>query len=281
MEVGVPYAVIPFRMLSMSDPDAGAAMAQEEVLSGGNMGGAVRVGVSVRRRSGAWSSTIQRLLRHLRRHGLEWVPEPLGRDRDGRDSVSYLAGEVPQYPLPDWIWSEGVLIDAARHLAQLHAAGADFDTTNASWQLPAHEPVEVICHNDFAPYNMVFVDGRLTGVIDWDTASPGPRVWDLAYLAYRLVPLTDPANGDGLDSQVDERARRLRLLCDAYRRYHGHEVDTAAVLPATVQRLYDLADFTQARADAGHEDLRSHVGLYRRDAAWIVAHTEALTGAAG
>jgi Ser/Thr protein kinase RdoA (MazF antagonist) len=265
----------------MSDHDAGATSGQEEALAGGNMSGAVRVGVSVRRRAGAWSPTIQRLLRHLRQHGLDWAPEPLGCDQDGRDSVSYLAGEVPQYPLPDWVWSEDILTDAARHLAQLHAASADFDTTDASWQIPAHEPVEVICHNDFAPYNMVFVDGRLTGVIDWDTASPGPRVWDLAYLAYRLVPLTDPANGDGLDSNVGQRARRLRLLCDSYSRYNGHEVGPTALLPVTVQRLHDLAHFTQARAEAGQEDLRSHVDLYRRDALWISAHTKALNGTAG
>ncbi|GIJ51392.1 trifolitoxin immunity domain-containing protein [Virgisporangium aliadipatigenens] len=265
----------------MSDHDARGANEQEQILAGGNMGGAVRVGVSVRRCAGAWSPTIQRLLRHLRQHGLYWVPEPLGRDQDGRDSVSYLAGEVPQYPLPDWIWSEDILADAARRLAQLHAASAEFDTTDASWQIPVHEPVEVICHNDFAPYNMVFVDGRLTGVIDWDTASPGPRVWDLAYLAYRLVPLTDPANGDGLDSNVSQRARRLRLLCDAYSRDHGHEVGPAAVLPATVQRLHDLAHFTQARADGGQDELRSHVDLYRRDTAWISVHTRALNDNAG
>jgi phosphotransferase family enzyme len=267
-------------MLYMSDHDAGASIEQEEELAGGNMGGAVRVGVSVRRRAGVWSPTIQRLLRHLRQHGLDWVPEPLGRDQDGRDSVSYLAGEVPQYPLPAWSWSEDILTDAAWHLAQLHAAGADFDITDASWQIPAHEPVEVICHNDFAPYNMVFAQGRLTGVIDWDTASPGPRVWDLAYLAYRLVPLTDPANGDGPDIDMGRRTRRLRLLCDTYSRCHGHEVGPAAVLPVAVQRLHDLAHFTQARADAGQEGLRSHVDLYRRDAAWISAHTKALNGTA-
>jgi len=134
-------------MLCMSDHDGGAAIGQEDVLAGGNMGGAVRVGVSVRRRADVGSPTIQRLLRHLRQHGLDWVPEPFGRDQDGRDSVSYLAGEVPQYPLPDWIWSEDVLTDEARHLALLHAASADFDTAAAIWQIPAHEPVEVICHN--------------------------------------------------------------------------------------------------------------------------------------
>jgi hypothetical protein len=263
-------------MLFMSDHDAGVSE-HEEVLAGGNMGGAVRVGATVRRRADTWSPTIQRLLRHLRQHGLDWVPEPLGLDEGGRDSVSYLPGEVPQYPMPDWVWGENVLTDAARHLTRLHAASADFDTTAGVWQIPAHEPVEVICHNDFAPYNLVFTDGRLTGVIDWDTASPGPRVWDLAYLAYRLVPLTDPANGDGLNSDVVQKAQRLRLLCDAY----GHDLGPAAVLPVVVQRLHDLAAFTQARADAGQEDLRSHVELYQRDAAWITAHTEALSSTTG
>jgi hypothetical protein len=95
-----------------------------------------------------------------------------------------------------------------------------------------------------------------------------------------LVPLTDPANGDGLDNDVGQRARRLRLLCDTYSRYHGHEVRPATVLPVAVQRLHDLAHFTQTCADAGQEDLRSHVDLYRRDAAWISAHFKALNSTA-
>src|SRR3712207_5775624 len=141
------------------------------------------------------------------------------------------------------------------------------------WQLPAHEPAEVICHNDFAPYNMVFTDQRLIGVIDWDTASPGPRVWDLAYLAYRLVPLTDPANDGGLDSSPGERARRLRLLCRAY----GPAVSPTEVPEAAVGRLLELAEITEIRAREGHEHLRSHVELYRRDAHWISAHAGVLT----
>lgn len=268
-------------MLRMTEQDFGTLDEPEEVLAGGNMGGAVRVGASVRRSAGAWSPTIQRLLVHLRHHGLTWVPEPLGRDVDGRDSVSYLPGEVPQYPLPDWIWSESVFTDAARQLAELHAATTDFDTTDAIWQMAAHEPIEVVCHNDFAPYNMVFTDGRLSGVIDWDTCSPGPRVWDLAYLAYRLVPLTDPANSDGPDSHVNQRARRLRLICEAYSHGHIYGLEPADVLAVAVQRLRDLAAFTQTRADSGQGDLGNHVDLYRRDAGWITAHATDLGGAAG
>jgi len=240
------------------------------------MAGAVRVGDSVRRHAGAWTPTIQRLLGHLSDQGLTWIPRPLGQDERGRDSLTYLPGLVPQYPLPEWIWHDDVLTTAARLVAQLHEASTGFDTHGAVWQLPAHEPAEVICHNDFAPYNMVFTDERLTGVIDWDTASPGPRVWDLAYLAYRLVPLTDPANADGLNNSPAERARRLRLLCAAY----GPAVNPADVAAAAVPRLEELAAFTAARADDGHEHLRSHVELYRRDARWIAAHTDQLSGTA-
>ena len=240
---------------------------QEEILPGGNMGGAVRVGATVRRGADAWSPTIQRLLRHLGERGLTWVPRPLGTDERGRDNVSYLPGVVPHYPLPDWIWAEDVLVDTGAHLARLHRASASFDTTGAVWQLPVRQPAEVVCHNDFAPYNMVFTDRRLTGVIDWDTASPGPRTWDLAYLAYRLVPLTGPDNQD-----LTERARRLAVLCDAY----DPGLDPADILPVAVRRLHDLAAFTAARADQGQEDLRSHVTIYRRDAQWITAYADRL-----
>lgn len=259
----------------MSDHQAAEAEIAEELLSGGNMGGATRVGHSVRRPAGPWTPTIQRFMNHLQEQGLTWAPKPLGLDERGRDSLSYLPGVVPQYPLPEWIWHDDVLVAAAGFMAQMHHAAAGFDAPDAIWQVPVHEPVEVICHNDFAPYNMVFTDQRLSGVIDWDTASPGPRVWDLAYLAYRLVPLTDPANTDGLGSNLAERARRLRLLCDAY----GPHVPRADVPAVAVRRLEDLAAFTQARADDGNEHLRDHVALYHRDARWIGAHTEELTGA--
>ncbi|WP_369828729.1 phosphotransferase [Cryobacterium sp. M91] len=37
-----------------------------------------------------------------------------------------------------------------------------------------------MCLNDVDPYNMVFQDGHITGLIDVEMASPGPRIWDLA-----------------------------------------------------------------------------------------------------
>lgn len=248
----------------------------EHPLAGGNTGGAVRVGTTVRRPAGPWTPTVQRLLGHLRDRGLTWVPEPLGTDDRGRDTVGFLPGVVPQYPMPDWVWTDQVLVDVARLLAAVHDASADFDRTDAVWRLPPRTPAEVVCHGDFAPYNLVFVDGRPTGAVDWDTAVPGPRVWDLAYLAYRLVPLTGADDvavpGDGLTA----RARRLRMLCDTYGAGLPAAPGPAEVLGTVIERLDVLARFTAARADEGHEAVRPHVALYRADMQWVAAHAERL-----
>ncbi|MFF3601870.1 phosphotransferase, partial [Kitasatospora indigofera] len=105
---------------------------------------------------------------------------PLGFDDAGREVLSYLPGDVGHHPLPDWLWRSSVLEESAALLRRIHDASVPLVARDAHWQLPTHEPVEVICHNDVAPYNLVFTDGRVSGIIDFDTASPGPRIWDLA-----------------------------------------------------------------------------------------------------
>jgi hypothetical protein len=241
----------------------------EHPLAGGGMGGAVRVGRTVRRPAGPWTPTVQRLLAHLRDRGVTEVPEALGVDAAGRDVTSYLPGTVPQYPLPPWVWTDDVLVEAARVLRRVHDATAGFDRSGAVWRLPAHEPAEVVCHNDAAPYNLVLRDGHVTGLIDWDTAAPGPRAWDLAYLAYRLVPL-GPAAADPGPVPLPERARRLRLLCQAY----GGPT-TADVLAVVPRRLRELAAFTRDRAD-GDAELLGHAAAYTADARWVADRGRAL-----
>ncbi|WP_375423828.1 aminoglycoside phosphotransferase family protein [uncultured Friedmanniella sp.] len=226
---------------------------QEVPLSGGNMSEVVRRGQTVHRTAGPWTSTIHRLLDHLATAGIGWLPRPLGLDDRGREVLTYLPGTVPAYPMPPWVWSAEVLTEAAGRLALLHHATARFDLSEAVWQLPARSPVEVVCLNDVAPYNMVFDDDhRLSGFIDVDTASPGPRVWDLAYLAYRLVPLT-PAEDTGAGAPtLAARRERLRQLCLAYGAA-GDRVELVPrdVLTAVVDRLVDLAAFTDRRAAEG------------------------------
>jgi len=184
------------------------------------------------------------------------VPEPLGRDAQGREVVRFLPGEVPAYPMPGWVWSDAALRAAGSLLRRLHDATAGFERPGARWRLPAHEPAEVVCHNDFAPYNLVFRAGLPVAVIDFDTASPGPRAWDLAYLAYRIVPLTAPGNPDAPATPRTERDRRLIALCDAY----GPPAAAVEVLATVPARLDELHAFTLARG------LDRDAALYEADA---------------
>jgi hypothetical protein len=242
----------------------------DEWLAGGNMNSVHRIGSTVHRQSGPWTPTIHRLLDHLHSNGIDWLPRPLGYDHAGREVLTFLPGTVPNYPLPSWVWDESLLVAAVEHLSAFHDAAEDFADPGADdvWQLASHEPREVVCHNDFAPYNMVFDERHeLTGVIDCDTASPGPRVWDLAYLAYRLVPLTSPTNTDTPELDAATRRRRLDLLCTTY----GHTMAPADVVSTAIERLRDLAVFSDARASTNAE-LAVHARMYRDDAAWLLSH---------
>jgi hypothetical protein len=222
----------------------------------------------VRRAAGPWTDTVHALLRHVRARGVTEVPEPLGRDDRGREVLSFVAGDVHHYPMPGWMWDDAVLVAAGALLRRYHDATVDFRPLDPCWRLPAHEPAEVVCHNDFAPYNLVFRGRTLAGAIDFDTASPGPRAWDLAYLAYRLVPLTAPGNPDAPATPEPERDRRLALLCASY----GPPADDAAVAAAVPKRLEELRAFTLARLDEGGPPaLREHAGLYEADARYMRA----------
>ena len=231
-----------------------------EVLTGGNMGPVVRRGDQVHRVSGEWSPSVHRLLRHCRAAGLISVPEVRELTDDGREVLGFIPGDVPAYPMPGWVWGHEALVSSARLLRELHDATIGCDP-KGPWRSPVHEPVEVICHNDFAPYNCVYEDGRAVGVIDFDFASPGSRLWDLAYLAYRIVPLSTHT-ADGFSAH--EREERLGALLRAY----GTSDTPAELRGMVVRRLMELATFSDTMAEAlGNPELHEHAALYRKDAA--------------
>lgn len=232
----------------------------DEVLLGGNMGEVLRRGDTVVRPAGEWSPAVHRLLRHVGAAGVRGVPEVLSSDDPSREVLTFVDGDVPGYPMPDWVYSEVALRSAGRLLRQIHDATATC-SHRGPWRSPTHKPVEVICHNDFAPYNLVFQASEVVGVIDWDYASPGPRVWDLAYLAYRLVPLTDASHDGGFTP--DGRSARLSLLMDAY----GLHVEPAQFRRVVCERLTELAEFSDAKAlELSNPELAEHAILYRADA---------------
>jgi hypothetical protein len=248
-------------------------MESEEKLAGGNMSVVSRVGDTVRRQVGPWSPQVHMLLAHLRAQGIQEVPSPLGFDQQGREILSFIPGLVGHDPLPEFLRVDEVLISAARLLRRIHAATEDIAQTWLSgWQAPTREPVEVICHGDFAPYNCVFNQGKLIGVIDFDHAHPGNREWDLAYALYRFAPITDPSNPDGYGTILDQ-CRRVRLFCDEY----GLQ-DRSHIVRSIKSRLTYMADYLRIGAAKGDSRMQSnidagHLAIYTTDNAYLDVHT--------
>ncbi|MHC2998093.1 phosphotransferase [Microbacterium sp. HJ5] len=237
----------------------------EQPLAGGNMDPVVRVGDTVRRATGPWTAAVHTLLRVLRDAGIAGTPQPVGFDDRGREILTYLDGGVLADSPPQVHWSESVLSAAGSLLRRIHDASVPLvDDRSLVWRAARHESAEVVCHNDFATYNLIVREGVLAGVIDFDFASPGPRVWDLAYLAYRIVPFAEDApSADGLD-----RAERLRELIRAY----GVAFEPQDVRAVAAERLRELAAFTRERAqETGRVDFLEHAAMYERDAAALRA----------
>ncbi len=149
----------------------------------------VRIGDTVRRLSHSWSPRVHDLLVRLRDTEFDGAPHPLGIDEHGRDVLTYLPGDVGHYPWTPEVSSEAALTSAGHLLRRFHDATAEVaGTWLDGWRWPPREPVEVICHNDCAPYNCVYDGDRAYALIDFDTAGPGLRSWDLAYALYRFAP---------------------------------------------------------------------------------------------
>ncbi|MEO3801760.1 phosphotransferase [Nonomuraea sp. B1E8] len=252
-------------------------MADEEVLAGGGVNHVVRVGATVRRPTGPWTPAVHALLGHLAARGFAGAPRSHGIDDQGREILDFVPGRTADYPLPGWARSDEALVAAGELLRRYHDATVGFEAPpGAEWYFPAVSPAEVICHGDVATYNCVFREGLPVAFIDFDTAHPGPRVWDVAYAAYRFVPLTDPRHADA--RPVGEQARRLRLLAGAYAL--GDD-DRAALVATARARLEHLVRHMHERAAAGDEAFAGHVArgddiFYECDLAHLTRHEAVL-----
>ncbi|MWB97852.1 phosphotransferase [Agromyces seonyuensis] len=234
--------------------------ADETPLSGGNSGDVVRVSDTVRRTAALWTPSVHALLDAYGRVGIEGVPRPLGTDEDGREVLAFLPGALAE-AAPD-AWAPAVLDDLGALLGRLHEASVGLAGHPGPWRLAAHEPAEVVCHNDVAPYNVLLgADGRFAGLIDFDAASPGPRAWDLAYAVYRFAPFVEDAPPAAPTDPAERRARGQRLL-DAY----GGGIRLVELAATLVVRLDELAEWTDRHAaTTGRSELHAHAAMYRRD----------------
>jgi hypothetical protein len=173
---------------------------REVPLTGGRVTpGVVRLDDTVRRPRKPGLVPVGDLLNLLATQSFAGAPKYLGVDDQARVTLSYLPGDVPtdlgHYEVPQ-------LVAAAVLLRRFH------DATAGSQLVP--DGSEVICHNDFGPPNAVFADGLPYAMIDFDTAAPGTRLWDLGYSAMSWLDLGDDAYSG------PEQVRRLQVFVEAY-----------------------------------------------------------------
>lgn len=231
-----------------------------------------RQGDLIVRPAAAWTPGVHALLAALHRHGFDAAPRPAGYD-EAWERVTYLPGDTGD--LDDCIDMRGemALRSAASLLRRYHDCSALFaksvEASNA-WQLPARSPCEVICHGDFAPYNVVLNDGEVTGIIDFEAAHPGPRMWDLAYAVYRWAPLSSSVAVEGMDTLVAQ-VGRARTFVDIYGLSHAERLSLPDMI---IARLETLLAFMEREAARGVERYRrnlqdGHDGIYGTDIAYI------------
>jgi hypothetical protein len=203
--------------------------------------GVVRVGATVRRPPQPQSAAVAGYLDHLQRVGFDGSPRFLGRDRFGRDVLTFLDGAVAGDPPEAWASDEDLLDSVAVLLRRLHEASVGFAADRAftapagsAWgrDLVVLDPPlvypapELVSHNDVTPQNVVVRANRAVGFIDFDLAGPTTRLADAYNTAMHWVPLRPPEDIWPTWRGVDQMAR-LRRFADAY----GLSATDRAALP--------------------------------------------------
>ncbi len=234
-------------------------MGEAEVpLTGGRITpGVVRAGDTVRRPLKPNTGFVHALLLHLERAGFQAAPRFLGIDAQGRETLSFIAGDVP----PELgAWNDAQLAAAAKLIRAFHDATLDFSDKGDA---------EVVCHGDLSPCNTVFVEGMPAALIDFDAARPGRRADDLGYAAWLWLDM----GNDELDARAV--GRRLALFSAAYGCSDARNM--VAWVKAAQRAL--LAGLAPGGGDAEH--LRRAAEWAGNCLRWVELHEPALIEAAG
>jgi tRNA A-37 threonylcarbamoyl transferase component Bud32 len=239
---------------------------REQELTGGNASeSVVRVGDTVRKPWLENSSAVQSYLGALRSSGVD-VPQPLGRDDDGRHVVEYIEGELALDQLP---LEQDDLLQVGRMIRQIHDASEGIVIPRPDgWNmlLPAENP-NLMCHNDLAPWNLIRGDRWV--FIDWDGAGPSTRLWDLAYAAQSFGQLCD-------GQPVEDAALRLRVFVDGYAADGGLRKGLPAAMAKRTAAMFNLLKSSNQTGSQPWADMyiNGH-GEHWRAAAQYVARNQA------
>lgn len=226
------------------------------------------------------SASVHKLLQFLTTHGSNFSPEVLSVE--GKHEVlSKVEGDSFDYPLVGAIASDKALETAAILLRKYHNLSLEFvrehKVNEMPWLLPTIEPIEVICHGDFAPYNVALTDNEVTGVFDFDTAHPAPKVWDLAYAVYCWAPFK--SNHDDCLGEIDDQVKRASQFCHAYQ---ATQCQRKALVTTMIARLQALLRFMKQQAESGNEQFQQnlqdgHHLSYEKDIEYLKKNREMIT----
>jgi aminoglycoside phosphotransferase (APT) family kinase protein len=192
----------------------------------------------------------QRVLQAL--EGLDGLaPVLLAGDLDGGWSeaptslISWLDGRADITPADPETWATGL----GHALATVHAfaderlaglprvferatgpgdgmAGPLAPRIRSVWRQITAAP-EVLTHSDYWSGNVVWRDGRLTGIVDWSGGARGPRGWDVSWCRLDLVLLFDERLADAFLAAYEDAAGQAMeniALWDGWALARAHDV---------------------------------------------------------
>ncbi len=153
-----------------------------------------------------WAETLAAALPQF--HRLDW--------REAKEPLRRIQPRPPLRPPTPPLWLNEAGEEIRRSWNEVLGAAA------AGVPAVAYD-APTFLHGDYHPTNMVWNDGRITGVLDWTNSVVGPVGLDLAHCRVNLVCLfgVDIANrfleayrAVGLENALDDR---LQAHCDAVR----------------------------------------------------------------
>lgn len=248
-------------------------------LAGGYNSTVSRTDTGVRRSMGPWSAGVHDVLRQLEASHVRLAPRLL-RVSEGWEELEFIEGEVGLYPLARSLRSDQALESVGRSVGELHTALRLCEPPEGSLlQTRGVEPDRKtqLIHGDLGPYNTIFDGVEVKAFIDWDFACMGTVAWDLAYAAYRFVPLS--ADGAALKfgwTEAPDRSRRLQLLLNAYGpdRPSPQELIDCLIARIAGVLLYLRRGFREEPERFRQRLLEDHAQAYELDLEFICSHRQ-------
>jgi len=119
------------------------------------------------------------------------------------------------------------------------------------------------------------VGNKFVGLIDFDTCSPGTRLWDISYTVYRFIPLYPNENIEKYIEispfSIEDMIQRLNLFLNAYDENNNKfQYSLLNVIEKLIERLKALADWSIDFAKKNNKhNLIEHANMYLSHCEWL------------